>query len=787
MIGTTISHYRILEKLGEGGMGIVYKAHDDRLDRIVALKFLPKGLEAHEQERARFLQEAKAASALNHPHICAIHALGEHENQEFIDMEFVDGVTLREKVGSGQPPVSEVISYAIQTGEALEEAHSKGIVHRDVKPENIMVNSKNQIKVMDFGLAKLKGSLKLTRTSSTVGTLAYMAPEQLQGGEVDARSDIFSFGIVLYEMLSGHPPFRGEHEAALMYSILNEEPTPIGRYRPDIPAELQHVLGRAIEKDPEERYQSVHEMLIELRRLKKASTRVVRPSEGAEISRKEERSFIGRNKVQLISSVAVILAVAAYLLLMKKGPTVNPNFTQRTIQVPFKWVWGPGISPDGKYLVFPAADEPKKWHLYLVSTDGRGEPRQLNSEDEETAGFMPNISPDGNTIVYYRSGKNEICVLPSIGGRVRQTGKGWMPKWSPDGKRIGYMLFPGKGEFWTMNPDGTDNRLAFVDTVGTLNYSGNNVSTSAFAWSPDSRSVAWVRALPQMYCEIVLHDLSTHKEISLVRDTTWKNEICWASNGQIIYSARSAGGWNLWTVPARGGSPVRITKGSTVEDLPTISGDGRMLSYWQSSRYGHLRIARLDGSDTKYEVATSENSYDWARISPNGNYIAYCAGVVASDASHIHIINRDGTNDRQLAFGDTYDSVPEWSADSRFLVYHSKRIYEPTESTKVYLTAVEKSETPKEIFPLQSREFMDTSTVRAGYQSKQWHVHLDGRPAEQFSNDSIMAISILDGTHVLFQDQHSITDGLWKVCRMEDWDRKGPLKSWVISVLSKII
>ena len=275
MIGHTISHYRILEKLGEGGMGVVYKAEDTKLKRIVALKFLPRGLEAHEPERARFLQEAQAASALNHPNVCTIYDIADQDDQQFMVMEFVEGKTLRQMIPVQK--MQDAITYAIQIGEALQEAHSKGVVHRDIKTDNIMVNTKNQVKVMDFGLAKLKGSLKLTKTSSTVGTLAYMAPEQIQGEEVDARSDIFSFGVVLYEMLTGHLPFRGEHEAAMMYSILNEEPESLQKYLLDAPSELLHVLSRALEKDPNDRYQNVAEMVIDLRRLKKETTRVVRP------------------------------------------------------------------------------------------------------------------------------------------------------------------------------------------------------------------------------------------------------------------------------------------------------------------------------------------------------------------------------------------------------------------------------------------------------------------------------------------------------------------------------
>jgi serine/threonine protein kinase len=280
MIGQTISHYKILEKLGEGGMGVVYKAHDLKLDRTVALKFLPHHLTANEAEQARFLQEARAASALNHANICSIHSIGEHkdpptsEEQRFIDMEFVDGSTLRQKFESAPLRVSEAVGYAIQIGEALHEAHTKGIVHRDVKADNVMVNLKNQIKVMDFELAKLKGSLKLTRTSSTVGTLAYMAPEQIQGGEVDARSDIFSFGVLLFEMLTGHFPFRGEHEAAIVYSIVNEDPESVLKSRPECSAELDRIINRALEKDQADRYQHADDMVSELRRVQKQSAKV---------------------------------------------------------------------------------------------------------------------------------------------------------------------------------------------------------------------------------------------------------------------------------------------------------------------------------------------------------------------------------------------------------------------------------------------------------------------------------------------------------------------------------
>ncbi len=276
MIGTTVSHYRILEKLGEGGMGVVYKAHDTKLDRLVALKFLPSHVSTNEETKKRFLQEAKAAAALNHSNICTIYGVEEADSQMFIAMEYVDGGTLRDRIPFAKPEDS--INTAIQIGEALEEAHAKGIVHRDIKADNIMLTSKGQTKVMDFGLAKLRGSLKLTRSSSTVGTLAYMAPEQIQGGEVDSRSDLFAFGVLLFEMLTGKTPFRGEHEAAMMYSILNETPHSIRNYLPDISPACERILEKALEKNPEERYQSAADMVADLKRWRRETAGVHRPT-----------------------------------------------------------------------------------------------------------------------------------------------------------------------------------------------------------------------------------------------------------------------------------------------------------------------------------------------------------------------------------------------------------------------------------------------------------------------------------------------------------------------------
>jgi len=270
MIGKTISHYKILEKLGEGGMGVVYKAEDTKLKRTVALKFLPSSIMASEAEKTRFVHEAQAAAALNHPNICTIHEIDEAEGHLFIAMEFVEGQSLKEKIASGMLQVAIVLDLAMQIAEGLQAAHEKGITHRDIKPANVMITNKGQAKIMDFGLAKLTGQkTRLTKTGMTVGTVAYMSPEQAQGIDADHRSDIWSFGVVLYEMLTGQSPFKGVYEQAVMYSILNENPEPITGLRTGVPMELERIVNKAMAKNTNERYQHVDEMLVDVKTLRK--------------------------------------------------------------------------------------------------------------------------------------------------------------------------------------------------------------------------------------------------------------------------------------------------------------------------------------------------------------------------------------------------------------------------------------------------------------------------------------------------------------------------------------
>jgi serine/threonine protein kinase/cytochrome c-type biogenesis protein CcmH/NrfG len=265
MIGTTISHYKILEKLGEGGMGVVYKAEDTKLDRVVALKFLPSHLSASVEDRARLVQEAKAAAALNHPNVCSVIDIQEVEDRQFIIMEFVEGENLKTKIRKQKLTLDQITEISLQIAQGLNAAHEKLIVHRDIKSDNIMITKDEKVKIMDFGLAKLKGDHGLTKTGTTVGTVAYMSPEQIQGMEVDHRTDLWAFGVVLYEMMSGTLPFRGEHEAALMYEVLNVEPKPILSVRSDIPDSFQSLIVQLLQKDYLKRTSSAAEIIKHLK------------------------------------------------------------------------------------------------------------------------------------------------------------------------------------------------------------------------------------------------------------------------------------------------------------------------------------------------------------------------------------------------------------------------------------------------------------------------------------------------------------------------------------------
>ena len=317
MIGKTISHYKIIEKIGEGGMGEVYLAEDTDLGRKVALKFLSEHLTSDPDIKARFKREAKAAAALNHPNIITIHEVGEFEGKTYIVMEYVEGESLKERLSKQELSLDKTIEMATEVCKGLSEAHQAGIVHRDIKPDNILLDLKGRVKIADFGLAKVKGVSRLTKQESTLGTVNYMSPEQTRNEDVDRRSDIFSFGAVLYEMITGRLPFEGDYEAAVTYSILHEDPDPVARYKANVPDGLQSIINKTLAKTPDERYQHADEIIVDLKSLR-TELKLGKPT-----ARLTKAKLGRRNRTYLYGGVAILL----FLLLLVVGRTYF--FTER--------------------------------------------------------------------------------------------------------------------------------------------------------------------------------------------------------------------------------------------------------------------------------------------------------------------------------------------------------------------------------------------------------------------------------------------------------------------------
>ncbi len=774
MIGKTISHYKILEKLGEGGMGVVYKAEDTKLKRIVALKFLPEGLETHEPEKARLLQEAQAAATLNHPNICTIHDITEYQGSQFIVMEYIEGRRLSQMAPIQK--VQDAVNYAIQIGEALEEAHNRGIIHRDIKTDNIMVNARNTIKVMDFGLAKLKGSLRLTKTSSTVGTLAYMPPEHIQGCEVDGRGDIFSFGIVLYEILTGHLPFQGEHEAAMIYSILNEIPEPVQKYRPDLSSELLHILNRALEKDPEDRYQTVHDMVIDLRRVRKETSHVSRPqqpliqeTEKDIIPEKLESMKAGKRtqsrKIFLWAGPAsALMLIAAFILpliLSSHTPRLNPDMSFRNLPIPFTEVGSPGLSHDGNWAAFSAADINGTWDLYFMNTTS-GESRRITSDSSETINSI-DISPDGSQIVYSlwnsTTDRYDIAIVSSMGGLSKKIVEGgWGPRWRPDGLRIGYLrekLYgtqSGKAEFWTLKPNGSDNRRELVDSVATV--------AERFCWSPDGRSICWVRYFYDQYMDLAVYSLSTGRARQLTFDRKDIKDVCWASNHQILFSSNRSGNYNLWMVPESGGPMTQITKGVGPDHSIQISRDGSKILFRQRQYTGHIWIAGIDGSNPR-QITYDDIFILRVTFSHDGKTVLF--PFMLKEGSLVCSIGRDGENRRNLTSGGEYANNPLMSPDGQWIIYGRHSIDDPVDSGMVVLIDARNPGIPRPVGRSVPIRWIDEKTFLSFDHAKQctWLNSIEGGKPRQFFEDSTWAIPLQEGRYICYGDMRSGKQERW--------------------------
>lgn len=718
MVGRTISHYKILAKLGEGGMGVVYKAEDTRLERAVALKFLT--LNPGADEKSRFEREARAAASLDHPNICTIYEIDESEGRPFIAMAFLEGDTIAQLVEKGPLTVDDVLELGMQASKGLAAAHEKDIVHRDIKSANLMVirattGSEPQLKIMDFGLAQLAaGQSKLTAEGSTLGTAAYMSPEQARGEKVDEKSDIWSLGVVLYEMLTGQMPYRGEYQQAIIYSILHEEPTPITALRSGVDRELERIVHKALRKDSEDRYQSVLDLLVDLRALKKrrdsgagqatpaqfvtAAMPVAQPQPSQTDQILTQNSPWRRYGMMVGAALSlIVLGVVAANYWTTYAP---PDLSAPPALVPLTSDEGTEtfatFSPDGSQVAF-IWDGPNRdnFDLYVRIVEEGGQPLRLTDNPLPEGG--PAWSPDGRSIAFVRHDgrQSAVYLVPPIGGAERKLMDvsirrwDWSDRhlaWSPDSKilAIAQQGGPTPGQR-PAGGSGTDDDEP-GDAGGIILFDAQTAQTRLLplkrtpgerpprvhspVFSPDGTQLAFVQAngplAGDIYAMPMDGDISSAER--LTNDETQIQGLTWARDGFLIFSSERGGGaprlWKLTPGPL-GGPIVPVLEAGDNANLPVVTRWGRRLAYTRSER--DLNIWRIDVGhgpemmEPKAVISSTRQDHS-PQFSPDGKRIAFASD--RSGSNELWVAEADGSNALKLtSYGGPFVAAPSWSPD----------------------------------------------------------------------------------------------------------------------------
>lgn len=694
MTGRKIFHYVIREKLGQGGMGVVYKAEDTRLGRFVALKFLPSQIQATPEIKTRFIQEAKAAAVLNHPNITTIHAIEETEDEIFIVMEYINGIQLKDKLKAGPIPVSDTIEIAIQIAEGLKAAHEKDIIHRDIKSQNIIVMKDGTAKIMDFGLAKMKGGIQMTKFGIAVGTISYMSPEQARGAKVDKRTDIWSFGVVLYEMFTGELPFKGDYDQAVVYSIMHQKLKFLRKYFTKRSSGLNRIISRCLEKKPDWRYQNFTDVINDLSHLqRKTSGTGVIVKRGLSKRSKTESSRILPDHFRKIKSVlskegtikiaGVILLIVSIILIARwilnpSLPALNPGMSKSVIQPPVSDFYYAGISPGGSMLAVPGSDINGNWSIYLMDTN-TGESRKLKTETpsvkitQNTSRAI--FSPDGSSIAFGavnpKTKVEEVCKISILGGYVKVLADtGIVLTWNHKGNRIIYFRgipdapsASGWREYHSINADGTGPRLEFIDSL--IQGADNSFALSL---SPDDSREAFTRSFKGDFNEIIIRNIISGEEKKLTNDHKNIEDIVWLKNGYILFNSNRRGNSNLWLIPDNGGKSVQLTNEAYHDFGMAADESSNHIIYKEVSRVGTLWEVNADGSDN-HQVFADVNIWD-ASFSPDNKKTALLITDQYKMGKSLVIKNLDdGHVETILPFDSLYKVWPRWSPEGDYISY----------------------------------------------------------------------------------------------------------------------